>query len=267
MDINTTVQLRTGGAVPVLGLGTWQLTRDTAGTVSIALELGYRMIDTSGEYGTQPGIGQALRASDIPRDELYLVTKVEEHQDAFDATRRNLDELGVERADLVLIHRPPPSGAGQELWEGLLRAREEGLVADIGVSNYGTGLMEDLIGSSGETPAVNQIEWTSFGWSPEMLAWCRDHGVVIQAHSPLTRGRRLDDPGLRAVAARHGKTPAQVLLRWNVQLGTVPVPKANQRQHLEENLDIFDFRLADEDLRELGGLNRHASSLGSLSYT
>lgn len=266
MDTNTTVQLRTGRAMPVLGLGTWQLTHDTARTVAVALELGYRMIDTSGDYGTQPGIGRALRTVDMPRDELYLVTKVEEHEDAYEATRRNLDELGVERADLVLIHRPPPSGAGEGLWQGLLRAREEGLTTDIGVSNYGTELMAELITDSGEAPAVNQIEWSPFGWSPEVLAWCRDHGVVIQAYSPLTRGRRLDDPGLRTVAERHERTPAQVLLRWNVQLGTVPLPKANQRQHLEENLDLFDFRLADEDLRELGGLNRHASSLGSLAY-
>lgn len=266
MDTNTTVQLRTDGAMPVLGLGTWQLTDNTAATVRAALELGYRMIDTSGDYGTQPGIGEALRTTDVPREEIYLVTKVEEHEDAYEATRRNLDELGVERADLVLIHRPPPEGAGQELWEGLLRAREEGLAGDIGVSNYGTDLLDELIRSSGETPAVNQIEWSPFGCSREVLDWCRDHGIVIQAYSPLTRGRRLDDPKLEAIAERHSKTPAQVLLRWNVQMGTVPIPKANQRAHLEENLGIFDFRLADEDLQELNALNEQASSLGSLAY-
>ncbi len=266
MDTNTTVQLRTDGAMPVLGLGTWQLTDNTAATVRQALELGYRMIDTSGDYGTQPGIGEALRTTDVPREELYLVTKVEEHEDAYEATRRNLDELRVERADLMLIHRPPPEGAGQELWEGLLRAREEGMAGDIGVSNYGTDLLDELIRSSGETPAVNQIEWSPFGWSRDVLDWCRDHGIVIQAYSPLTRGRRLDDPKLQAIAQRHDKTPAQVLLRWNVQMGTVPIPKANQREHLEENLGIFDFRLAEEDLQELNALNEHASSLGSLSY-
>lgn len=263
--MNTTVQLRTGRAMPALGLGTWQLTRDTAGTVSDALQLGYRMIDTSGDYGTQPGIGEALRRTNVSREELYLVTKVEEDEDAYEATKRNLDELGVDRADLVLIHRPPPSGAGEALWDGLLRAQEEGLATDVGVSNYGASLMEDLIGDSGETPAVNQVEWTPFGWSSEMLAWSRDHGVVIQAYSPLTRGRRLDDAGLRTVAERLDRTPAQVLLRWNLQLGTVPVPKANRREHLEENLDVFEFRLADEDLRELGALNEHASSLGTLA--
>jgi len=266
MDATALVQLRTSGAMPVLGLGTWQLTHDTAATVREALDLGYRMIDTSGDYGTQPGIAQALRRSDVPRDQIYLVTKVEEHEDAYQATRRNLDELGVERADLVLLHRPPPDGAGQELWEGLLRAREEGLAHDIGVSNYGTELMEELIRDTGETPAVNQIEWSPFGWSAEMLAWCRDHGVVVQAYSPLTRGHRLEDARLRAVAERHDRTPAQVLLRWDLQLGTVPIPKANRTEHLVENLGIFDFRLADDDLRELGDLNEHASSLGSLSY-
>jgi diketogulonate reductase-like aldo/keto reductase len=266
MDTNTTVQLRTDGAMPVLGLGTWQLTDNTAATVREALELGYRLIDTSGDYGTQPAIAEALRSTDVPRDEIYLVTKVEEHEDAYEATRRNLDQLGVERADLLLIHRPPPEGPGEELWEGLLRAREEGLAGDVGVSNYGTDLLDALIRSSGETPAVNQVEWSPFGWSREVLDWCRDHGIVIQAYSPLTRGRRLDDPTLQAIAERHAKTPAQVLLRWDVQMGTVPIPKANRREHLEENLGIFDFRLADGDLQELNGLNEHASSLGSLAY-
>src|SRR5918999_420156 len=220
MDSDTTVRLHTGRSMPMLGLGTWQLTRDTAGTVEEALCLGYRMIDTSGDYGTQPGIGEALRRTDVRRDDIYLVTKVEENEDAYEATRRNLDELGLEFADLMLIHRPPLFGAGQELWEGLIRARDEGLTRDIGVSNYSIEQIGELIRSTGETPAVDQVEWSPFGWSQEVLDWCNERGIVIQAYSPLTRGQRLDDERLVAVAMRHGKTPAQVLLRWNLQLGT-----------------------------------------------
>jgi 2,5-diketo-D-gluconate reductase A len=266
MNTESTVRLSSGHSMPVLGLGTWQLTRDTAGTVEEALRLGYRMIDTSGDYGTQPGIGEALRRSDVNRDQIYLVTKVEEDEDAYEATRRNLDELGLEQADLMLIHRPPFFGAGQELWEGLIRARDEGLARDIGVSNYSVEQIDELIRSTGETPAVNQIEWSPFGWSPDVLDWSAERGVVIQAYSPLTRGQRLDDARLRAIAERHDRTPAQVLLRWNLQLGTVPLPKANRRDHLVENLAVFDFSLTDADLDELSGLHERASSLGTLPY-
>ena len=266
MNTDSTITLRTGRTMPVLGLGTWQLTDDTAGTVEEALELGYRLIDTSGDYGTQPGIGEALRQTDVLRERIYLVTKVEEDEDAYDATRHNLDELGQEYADLMLIHRPPPSGAGVDLWQGLIRARDEGLVRDIGVSNYRIEQIEELVRSTGETPAVNQIEWTPFGWSTEMLDWCGERDIVVQAYSPLTRARRLDDERLTTIAERHDRTPAQVLLRWNLQLGTVPLPKANRHEHLVENLGAFDFALTDADLEALSGLNERSSSLGRLPY-
>ena len=266
MNENRSVSLHTGSTMPVLGLGTWQLTHGTAAAVEQALRLGYRLIDTSGDYGTQPGIGEALRRTDVDRDEIFVTTKVEEDDDAYEASRRNLDELGLDHVELMLIHRPPPSGAGIDLWEGLIRARNVGLARDIGVSNYTIEHMEELYRSSGEMPAVNQIEWSPFGWSRQMLQWCRENGVVIQAYSPLTRGKRLGDEALLDIAERHGKTPAQVLLRWNLQLGTVPVPKANRRAHQAENLDVFDFTLTDTDIAELDALNREASSLGELPY-
>ena len=266
MTNHSNVELRTGRSMPVLGLGTWQLNDDTAGTVEEALRLGYRMIDTSGDYGTQPGIGEAMRRTDVERAAIYLVTKVEEDEDAYEATRRNLDELGVEHADLMLIHRPPRTGAGRELWEGLIRARDEGLAVDIGVSNYSIEQIDELISSTGETPAVNQIEWSPFGWSREMLDFCARHGIVIQAYSPLTRARRLDNERVRSVAARHGRTPAQVLLRWSVQRGAVPLPKANRRDHLAENLQALEFDLSGTDLDVLNSLNEAYSSLGSLPY-
>ena len=266
MNENRTVSLHTGSTMPVLGLGTWQLTDDTAAAVEEALRLGYRLIDTSGDYGTQPGIGDALRRTEVDRDEMFVTTKVEEDEDAYEASRRNLDELGLDHVELMLIHRPPRSGAGTDLWEGLIRARNVGLARDIGVSNYSIEQMEELYRSSGEMPAVNQIEWSPFGWSREMLQWCRENGVVIQAYSPLTHGKRLGDEALAAVAERHGKTPAQVLLRWNLQLGTVPIPKANRRAHRVGNLDVFDFTLTDADMAELDALNREASSLGELPY-
>jgi 2,5-diketo-D-gluconate reductase A len=261
MDKNSTVKLRSGRPMPVMGLGTWQLNRDTAGTIEQALAMGYRLIDTSGDYGTQPGVGEGMRRSSLPREHVYLVTKVEENEDAYEASRRNLDELGLDYADLMLIHRPPPRGVGEELWRGLMRARGEGLARDIGVSNYSIEQMKELVQATGETPAVNQIEWTPFGWSPDMLEFCGESHIVIQAYSPLTRAQRLDDERLREVASGYEKTPAQVLIRWNLQRGVVPLPKANQRQHLTEDIEVFDFQIADEDMALLDELNGLDSSL------
>ena len=252
--------------MPILGLGTWQLTKDTAGTVEAALQLGYRMIDTSRDYGTQPGIGEAIKRSGLERESIYLVTKVEETDDAYEATRKNLHELQLTYADLMLIHRPPDTGAGEELWDGLIRAKKAGLAKDIGVSNYSSKLITALIDATGETPTVNQIEWNPFGHSDDMLKYCQQRKIVIQAYSPLTRTKRLDDRSLRAIASTYDKTPAQVLIRWNLQRGTVPLPKANQREHLKENMHVFDFEISTDDMTTINGLNEHYSSLGSLPY-
>jgi 2,5-diketo-D-gluconate reductase A len=191
------------------------------------------------------------------------VTKVEEDEDSYEATRRNLDELRLEHADLVLIHRPPPTRGGRALWEGLIHARNEGLARDIGVSNYSIDQIEALVDASGERPAVNQIEWSPFGWSHEMLDYCTERGIVIQAYSPLTRAERLADERLEEIAGAYAKTAAQLLLRWSIQLGAVPLPKANRHDHLVENLDVFDFEIGDEHMDELTALNERHSALGT----
>lgn len=267
MDANARVQLHSGRSHPVLGLGTWQLTEDTAGTVAEAIRLGYRLIDTSGDYGTQPGVGEGIRKSGIDREEIYLVTKVEEDEDAYDAARRNLEELELDFADLMLIHRPPPGGVGGDLWRGLVRARDEGFTRDIGVSNYSVEELKILIEGTGVKPVVNQVEWSPFGWSRQMLDYCRSQGILVQAWSPLTRSERLDQRLVVQIAKDCGKTPAQVVLRWHLQIGTVPLPKANSPQHLAENLDVFDFELSDEQMEELSSVNQEWSALGeSLQY-
>jgi diketogulonate reductase-like aldo/keto reductase len=266
MNARTTVKLHTGREMPIIGLGTWKLTHNTAGIVSRALQSGYRMVDTSGDYGTQPGVGEGIRQSGLKRDDIYLVTKIEETDDAYQATIDDLDELQLDYANLMLIHRPPEANAGEELWQGLMRAKAEGYTRDIGVSNYTIDEMEALISVTGEVPVVNQIEWSPFGHSQEMLDYCRENDIIIQAYSPLTRGDRTDDTRLEQIAIKYGKTPAQIMLRWNIQLGTVPLPKANSIQHLEENLNIFDFELSDADMAKLTGLNRQYSALGSLAY-
>lgn len=262
-----TVTLNSGAEMPALGLGTWQLTGDEAiEGARHALEIGYRLIDTADDYRNQAELGEGLRAAAVERDELFVVSKVEEDEDAYEATRQRVADLGIDRLDMCLIHRPPPSGAGEELWEGLIRARRDGLTREIGVSNYTSGQVDRLIEATGETPAVNQLEWSPFGHSEEVLAHARDAGVAIQAYSPLTRAERIDDGTLAEIAAAHGKTPAQVLLRWDIQIGVATVPKAAGARHREQNLDIFDFELDEDELRRLAGLNEHYSSLAGLPY-
>jgi 2,5-diketo-D-gluconate reductase A len=260
-----TFGLATGVQIPAMGLGTWEL-RGGAQTVGTALGFGYRLIDTAGDYGTQPAIGKAIREARVPRDDIFLVTKVEETEDGYDATKNRLRELSMDHADLVLIHRPPSTGAGESIWEGLIKARQEGLAREIGVSNYSIEQMDAVTDATGERPAVNQIEWSPFGHSPGMLDHCRQHDVLIQAYSPLTRVERLHDPVLKEIGGEHGKTPAQVLIRWNIQLGTNPIPKASTRQHLEENLAVFDFELSDDEMDRLSGLNERYSALAGLAY-
>jgi 2,5-diketo-D-gluconate reductase A len=148
----------------------------------------------------------------------------------------------------------------------LLRFVKEGLVRDIGVSNYSTELIDKLIEAGGEVPTVNQIEWSPFGHSEDMMEYCNDKKIIIQAYSPLTRAKRLDDDVLAQVAARYEKSPAQILIRWNLQQGSVPIPKANRKNHLEENINVFDFEISDEDMKTLNDLNEGYSSLGSLPY-
>jgi diketogulonate reductase-like aldo/keto reductase len=266
MDMDSRYQLHTGRSMPLMGLGTWQLTRDTVGSVAHAIESGYHMVDTSGDYGTQPGVGAAIREAGVPRDEVYLVTKVEEHEDALQATGRNVEELGLDRADLMLIHRPPPTGSGVDLWKGLIAARDDGLTVDIGVSNYSIPQIQELAEVTGESPVVNQIEWSPFGWSEEMKDFCDENAIVIQAYSPLTREHRLDDDVVKRIADEHDVTSAQVLLRWGLQNGVAPLPKANQAEHREENLGVFDFEIDSASMSELDSLNEHYSSLGSLPY-
>ena len=258
--------LLTGREMPLLGLGTWQLKHQTVESVTSALESGYRMIDTSSDYHTQRGIGEALRASGMPRESVYLVTKIEETGDAYAALRANLAELKLDYTDLVLIHRPPERGVGEHLWQGLRRAKREGLTRDIGVSNYSIEQIEELVYRTGELPVVNQIEWSPFGHSPRMLDFCHDNDIVIQAWSPLTRGTRLNDDKLAAMAARYGRTPAQLVIRWNLQLGVVPLPKANHTTHQRNNLQVFDFEISQLDMNKLRTLNEHYSALGRLQY-
>jgi 2,5-diketo-D-gluconate reductase A len=266
MNASSTVRLHTGNTMPVIGLGTWQLTEDTAATIRHAIDAGYRMIDTSSDYGTQPGVGGAVRGSTIAREDLFIVTKIEEIDDAYTAAKEYVQEMGLEYADLILIHRPPRDGTSVKLWEGLIKARDEGVAHDIGVSNYSIEQLQELIDATEEVPTVNQIEWSPFGHKVEMLEYCRDNEIIIQAYSPLTRTQELGEKRLVEIAEKYGKSPAQILIRWNIQLGVVPLPKANSWQHIEENIAVFDFEISEEDMATLSSCNEEYSALSGLAY-
>ena len=268
MNSNSKISLHSGRQMPIIGLGTWKLKDNTPDIIDQALGMGYTMIDTSGDYGTQPGIKQGIAKRGVRRESFYLVTKVEENENAYEASKKNLQELGLDYADLMLIHRPPPTASGSEqIWEQLIKAREDGLAKDIGVSNYSIEQIEALAESTGIWPAVNQIEWSPFGHSEEMLDFCNDNEIIIQAYSPITRQEKLEDERLTRLAEGYNKTPAQILIRWNLQLGTVPLPKANSQQHLRENIDVFDFEISDDDMSSLSDYNEMYSALGELKYT
>lgn len=264
MDVNSTVQLHTGRAMPVIGLGTWGIKGSKRQAVEEALACGYRMIDTSRDYDSQPSIGELVSRGAIPRESLYLVTKVEETDDAYEATLQALEELRTDYIDLILIHRPPRTGAGVELWRGLIRAQKEGKVRDIGVSNYSEQQIQTIAGATGVVPVVNQIEWSPFGWSQQMYDFCKANAIIIQTYSPLTRGQRISDGVLAQIADRHNKTPAQIMIRWALQHGLVPIPKAESDQHIKENISVFDFALNSEDMSALDSLNENFSALAPM---
>lgn len=264
LDSTSTTPLRTGREIPIIGFGTWSVYNPEV--VRSAIELGYMLIDTSGDYGTQPAVGKGVRASGVPREDIYITTKVEADDDGYVAAQDNAAELGLPYVDLTLIHWPPQTGVGEQLWGLLRQAKQDGLTTDIGVSNYSVKQIQQLVDMTGEVPVVNQIEWSPFGHDMEMLEFCRANDIVIQAYSPLTKGKRLNDRTLLQMALDHGKTPGQVLIRWNLQLGTIPIMRAKSREHQQENIDVFDFELSDQDMADLGSLNELFSTLGSLSY-
>jgi len=246
--------------MPAIGLGTWRLQGDGATqTVAQALKLGYRLIDTSGNYHNQAAVGQGIRDSGAERGQLFIVTKVEAGEDGYDATAADIAELGLKYVDLMLIHWPPPGDIGLKQWQGLQRARDAGLARSIGVSNYSIQQMQALAEQSGELPAVNQIEWSPFGFSPEMLDFCQREEIVIMAYSPLTRTAQLQTPPVPQLADIHHKTPAQIALRWAIQKGALPIPKASSRPHLQENLAVFDFELSAAEMGQLDALNQYTS--------
>jgi diketogulonate reductase-like aldo/keto reductase len=230
----------------------------TKGAVLMALRAGYRHIDTARIYGNEADVGEAVRESGIPREEIFVTTKLWNEDQGYDSARRAFDaslvRLGLEYVDLYLIHWPVP-GKRSESWRALEAIAAEGRARSIGVSNFLVPHLEELLGSAKEVPAANQIELHPFLQQRETRALCKKHDIVVQAYSPLTRGRRLDDPVVTAIAGRVGKTPAQVVLRWGLQHGHAILPKSVREARIRENADLFGFTLDAEAMKQLDALD------------
>jgi 2,5-diketo-D-gluconate reductase A len=245
MDGQPTRELSSGARMPVLGLGVWQMAEgpETEQAVEWALEAGYRSIDTAAMYKNERSVGAAVRRSGVPREQIFVTTKLMPARLAPDrALRDSLARLGLDYVDLYLIHWPLPAMYVRQ-WRAFAELRASGLARDIGVSNFGSTQLDALDRNGLEVPAVNQIKLNPFHYSPELLEDCARRGIVVESYSPLAQGRGLDRPPVAAIAERVGRTPAQVMLRWAVQLGAVVIPKSSRRDRIVSNAQIFDFEL------------------------
>jgi 2,5-diketo-D-gluconate reductase A len=256
-----TVELAGGGEMPQLGFGVFQIPpRRTAEAVSHALRTGYRSIDTAAAYGNEAQVGEAVRASGLDRDEVFVTTKLWNADHGRDRARAafesSLDRLGLEQVDLYLIHWPAPMHDRYvETWEALVELSGEGRARAIGVSNFEVEHLERIADATGVVPAVNQVELHPRFQQAELRRYHAEHGILTEAWSPLAQGDVLEDETLRELAAAHGRTPAQVVLRWHLQLGNVVIPKSGTPRRIEENFDVFGFELDADSMRSLEAMD------------
>ncbi len=249
--------LQDGNAIPVLGLGVWQVPngRECVDAVRWALELGYRHIDTAQAYGNEESVGEGLRRSGVPREQVFIATKFNPgRRDPAAVLERSLERLGVEYVDLYLVHWP--RGGATWAWPGMERARELGHARSIGISNFDVAEVREVLAKAKSPPVVNQVLLSPFHHRRALLEEGRRRGLAFEAYSPLGTGRHLSDATVQRSASRLGRTPAQVLLRWCIQRDLVVLPKSTHRERIAENARIFDFALSAEDMSELDALDR-----------
>ncbi len=254
------IELHDGVEIPQLGFGVFQVPpEDTRTVVENALEAGYRHIDTAGAYGNEKGVGEAIAASGIPREDLFVTTKLWNSQQGYDSAlagfESSLGRLGLEKVDLYLIHWPMPTeDLFVDTWRAFERIHEEGGSRTIGVSNFRVDDLERLEEEASTRPTVNQIELHPWLQQAELRQWHAEHGVATEAWSPLAKSRHLDDETIVSIASAHGKSPAQAILRWHIQLDNIVFPKSVTPERIRENIDIFDFELSAEEMARIEGL-------------
>jgi diketogulonate reductase-like aldo/keto reductase len=248
--------------MPVLGLGVWQIAAgaETEQAVEWALEAGYRHIDTASMYRNEQSVGEALKRTSLPREQVFVTTKLMPARTSAKAElEKSLQRLGLDYVDLYLIHWPLPM-LNARMWRQLESLQEAGLAKEIGVSNFGRDRLTRLIRDASHKPAVNQVQFSPFQYRRRLLDYCLEQSIVFEAYSPLARGQGLQHPLITAIAERLGRTPAQVMLRWAIQHQAVVIPKSSRKDRIESNAHVFDFELADTDMRALDALDRTKGS-------
>jgi 2,5-diketo-D-gluconate reductase A len=254
------VEMNDGRSIPVIGFGVWQVPDDVVVDATVkALEVGYRHIDTAYLYHNERGVGEALRRSELDRNDVFVTTKVWNTDHGYDQTLRAFDKstglLGIDEVDLYLIHWPTPArDVYLDSWRALIRLREEGRARSIGVSNFHDAHLRKIVDETGVIPAINQIELHPWLPQTELRDIDTRLGIKTEAWSPLGSGRLIDDPVIAEVSAKHGKSPAQVMVRWSIQLGNIVLPKSVTPERIEQNIDVFDFQLDDADMAAIATL-------------
>ena len=258
------IELNDGHSIPQLGFGVFQIEPpETAEAVATALDVGYRHIDTAEMYGNEQGVGEAIRASGLDRGDVYVTSKLNNGHHRPDDARRafegTLEALGFDYVDLFLIHWPLPTlydGDYVSTWKTLEEFKADGRARSIGVSNFEVEHLERLAAEADVVPAVNQIELHPYFLNDEVRRHGEEHGIATQAWSPIAQGKVLDDPVITGIADRLGRTPAQVVLRWHLQRGSIVFPKSTTPERIRENFALFDFELAPQDVEAIDGLDR-----------
>ncbi|WP_426152866.1 aldo/keto reductase [Pseudomonas sp. DC3000-4b1] len=256
------VTLNDDKMMPQLGLGVWKASEDQARqAVREAFEVGYRSIDTASVYENEGGVGLGLQDAGLPRESYFVTTKVWNADQGFDQAReaalRSLERLGLDYVDLLLIHWPlPMADRYLDTWKALIALRDEGRALSIGVSNFNPSHLQRLIDETGVAPTVNQIEAHPYFQRADLRAFHQEHGIHTEAWSPLAQGKVAEDPQLQAIAAKYGKSPAQVALRWHLDNGTIVIPKSVTPERIRSNFEVFDFSLTDEDRQSIQALDR-----------
>jgi len=259
LKISSNVKLQNGIEMPIFGLGTWTLKgQECVQAVHWAIEMGYRLIDTAALYGNEREIGKAIQDSKIPREELFITSKVwnsdQGYENTLKAFEKSLNRLNLSYLDLYLIHWPV-SGLRNDTWRALEKIYENNRVKAIGVSNFTIRHIDELLSKTSVIPMVNQIEFSPFLYQKELLEYCNSKNILLEAYSPLTRGRKFNNSTLRSISLKYNKSVPQVLIRWGLQHKIIEIPKSSNRQHIKENADVFDFELNTNDMNQLDGLN------------
>lgn len=268
------ITLNNGVQIPAMGLGVWKVkeSQELEQAVLWALEAGYRLIDTAKVYENEAGVGQAIKRSGIPREELFITTKLWNEDQGYDTTLQAIDtslqKLGLDFVDLYLVHWPVtvrplghigtfPSTKREETWKAMEEIYKSGKAKAIGVSNYAIRHLEEMASYASVAPAVNQVEFHPFLYQEELLNYCKSKNIVAEAYCPLVHGKKLTDERITAVAKKYNKSNAQILIRWSIQHGCVPIPKSTRQDRIQENIDVFDFELSPEDMAALDQLNEN----------